>query len=78
MFGQIEKGRALYPKLVEPCSTLLLIWDGASIRSSGLQCKSPEMITWSVWILGVMTSCCFATVLVEGLRQVFEMKMPFL
>ena len=42
---QIEKGKALYRHPVEPCSTPLPIQAGASIRSSGTQCKSPQMIT---------------------------------
>ena len=41
---QIEKGKALYRYLVEPCSTLLPIQE-ASIWSLGAQCKSPEMAT---------------------------------
>ena len=47
---QTEKRKALYRNSVESCSTPLPIQDGASIRSSGTQCKSPEMK--SGWIFG--------------------------
>ena len=56
----IEKGKALYRNPMEPCSTLLPIQGGVSIRSSGTQCKSPEMIAHGLCgYSGVMTSSCF-------------------
>ena len=44
----------------EHCSTLLPIQDGAPIQASGMQCKSPQVITYGLCgYLGVMMSWCF-------------------
>ena len=54
---QIEKGQAWHRNPVEPCRTQLPIQDGASIWSSGTQCKSHEIFMHDLCgYSGVMTS----------------------
>ena len=61
---------ALYRKPMEPCSTPLPIQNEASIRSSGMQCESPEMITCGLCrYSGIMAFWFSATVLVDGLQH---------
>ena len=57
---QIEKGKAFYCNPGKPFIMPLPIRDGASIRSSDTQSKSPQMIKQCLCgYLGVMTSWYF-------------------
>ena len=56
---QIEEEKALCPNPMESCSTPLPFQDGASIRSSGMPCYSPEMITNDLWIFGRVDTLFF-------------------
>ena len=77
---QIAKGDTLCHNLEEPCSKPLPIQDGASMHLSGLQYKSPGMITHGLsGYSGVVMSWCFCNTSVDGLegshtclRQIFH------
>ena len=62
---------------MEPCGTPLPIQDWASIRCSGTQCQSPEMITHGLswWIFGyyvVMVFCNSSCGCLRCLRRICQ------